>query len=286
MKRKSAKKSNAKPPADIEKVQRKIIADVFERDKLEKECKENPNEEKHRRIIQLTHEIEENQRISSAFAFPGIAEALGNSCEVVINLVAEKDERVFLNPDGNAFLGGTIQSIIAIRNNFYDFQRHFFTTDDARKINELFEEKISRLKQIIADKRNAAARQFPSQAGHLKPPDFEMPKEYKDMLAFVMQMVEKRDALVKRHKYVVPEKRKQYAANLAEMDKILNESEQKLAEVYERHQKKQHWLDGLRQMLKEASLSEMHSLREHVKEHPGEFPAMEKLLAEEFPEID
>ncbi|MET0753750.1 MAG: hypothetical protein ABWZ66_10275 [Pyrinomonadaceae bacterium] len=32
-------------------------------------------------------------------------------------------------------------------------------------------------------------------------------------------------------------------------------------------------------MFKEASQSELHAMREHIKEHPGENPAIEKLMA-------
>lgn len=267
----------------MEILQRKILDDVFARDRLEKD-KENTGKEKDLEIARLSKEIEENQRIFGAFAFPGLFEDLDKACENLVKHIADFDERVFLEPQNDEFVAGILQALIASRNDFYDYHRHFFPNEDVLKMVECFEEKISRAKQIIEEKRKSVAKSFPGLAKHLKEPDFEMPDEYNKTLDIIMKMVEKRDEAKKNLKFAAPEKRKQAVAAIAEMDRLLNEAEEVLARQYERFQKKQRWIDGLRKIFKEASLSELNSMREHLKENPGEFPEAEKLMAEEFPE--
>lgn len=284
MKKQNSKTKTVGLPKEMEILQRKILDDVLLRDRLEKELKENPDKEKEVQIARLSKEIEENQRVLGAFAFPGLLEGIDEACENLIKIFANFDERVFLEPENDGFVAGIIQTLIAMRNQFYDYQRHFFPNEDVLKVINCFEEKISRAKQIVEEKRKSVAKSFPGLAAHLKEPEFEMPDEYNKTLDSIMEMVEKRDEAKKNIKYAAPEKRKQAVAAITEMDRLLNEAEEVLARHYERFQKKQRWLDGLRKMFKEASQSELNSMREHLKENPGEFPEMEKLMAEEFPE--
>ena len=283
MNKKAQEKTNPLPP-EIERIQRKLTKDVLERDRLEKEYKTNPDEEKQREIERLSREIETNQRLSGEFAFSDAFEEMDKAGEKMIELVKNFDDKVFIIPEQDELIASFIRALIDSRNDFYDFKRHFFLPADAQKIVDLYEEKITRLKQLVKEKRQSAARQYPAHAAHLKEPKVVMSDEYNKWLKILLEMVEKRDEAKKMYKYAAPSKRKQMAADLAKMDKLLDQGEAQLAEIYERHQKRHQYLQGLRTIFNEASRSELNSMREQLKENPGKYPEMEKLLADEFPE--
>jgi hypothetical protein len=284
MKKEKTKKSPPQPDEDLAIIQRKILDDLLEREKLRKEVEENPSDEKQNRIERLTETIEENQRISGASFFSGTLEAIDKLAEQLVNIFPNQNEEELLRLGDDAFVVQALQNIIRVRNDFDDYGRHFLPVADAIKVLERFDDLIAQAKQIIEEKRKSAVKNFPELARSVREPDFEMSEYYKETLNNIMQMAEKRKELAKNLKYVAPNKRKEYLAALAEMDRLINEAEQFLAERYEAHQKKQRWLNGLRKMFKEASQAELHSMREHLKANPGKNPDIEKLMAEEFPE--
>jgi hypothetical protein len=284
MKKKNSKAKIVNGKSDLEILQRKILDDLLARKELKDENRENPSVEKEKQIALLTEEIEKNQRISGVQTFPGMIEVIDNVARLVVNGISSTGGAELLELGDDSFHVQVLQRIIGIRNDFDDIGRHFMLQEDAQKVMERFDDFIAKLKQSIEETRKNAAAHFPELARKNRQPDFEMSDYYKQAVANIMQMVEKRDRLVADFKNVLPHKRQEFFAGIAEMDKLIDESEQFLAERYEAFQKKQRWIDGLRKMFKEASQSELHGMRRHLKEHPGENPEIEKLMAEEFPE--
>jgi hypothetical protein len=284
MKKKNPEELPVKTDKDLAKLSRKILDDLLERGKLVTEIEENPSEEKKKKLARLDKRIDKNRRISSAQSFAETCAAIDNFTKLILPLIPKQDEEELLRLGDDATAMQFLRPIREIRNQFYDVGRHMFPEEEAYEIMRRFDFVLDKAEEILEEKRRNAAKKFPALARSVMEKEVEMSDDYKKAVKFLMEMVEKRDELAKRLKYVVPEKRREYQANLAEMDRTLNKAEQFLAEKYEKYQKTQHWLNGLRNRLKESSQSELIAMRDYLKENPGANPVLEKLMEEEFPE--
>jgi hypothetical protein len=280
------KKKNSKKISeeDLVEISRVIFKEVLRRHDLSKEIEVNPTEEKNAELARLEESIYQNRSIYTSETFTDLLESLGKVFDGLLEAFAKQPEEELLREGDNAFMPGILQKIIHQRNEFHDFTSHLYLPDEGERIKNLLDETIARAKSILEEKRKSAVRNFPELARKFRPPDFEMSDYYKEALVRIMQMAEKREKIAKDLKYVHPNKRKQVLTALAEMDKLINQAEQKLADRYEESQRYQRWLDGLRTMFKEASEGELHAMRVHIRENPGESPVIERLMAEEFPE--
>lgn len=164
------------------------------------------------------------------------------------------------------------QATVAVLNNLHP-------DDKPLEVIAAFDAVLARARRQMEEKRKNAEQRFP----HLKK-EFEMDESYKQGLAYLLEAIEQRDLLAETIKLAPPEKRAESLQLLAQMDKSIEAGEQALANEYEAYQTHERAKDDLRQTLKSKTDAELAQLRAHLKENPGKMQAVEKMLAEEFPE--
>jgi hypothetical protein len=142
-----------------------------------------------------------------------------------------------------------------------------------------FDAVLTGARRQMEEKRKNAEQRFP----HLKK-EYEMDASYKKALAYLLEAIEQRDILAETIRLAPPEKRAEGLQLLARMDKSIEAGEQALANEYETFQTHERAKEDLRQTLKSKTDAELAQLRAHLQKNPGSMQAVEKMLAEEFPE--
>jgi hypothetical protein len=264
---------------EFQATRKKIASDERKREKLLKQIAENPTVKLQKQLAALDGIIAENTRKLPSPAFLNLLEHFDNYGLQMLEMIEKHDDRLLLTKGVNAPQLELINYI----------QMHRNTIQDSEKENSFemitgLDAVIDKLRKIVEEKRRRAAERFPELVRKHRPPDYEMSEEYNKYVKFITEMIEKRERIAKDFKYATPEKRREVLPILAEMDKLIDESEQKLAEQYESHQKRMRYEDGMRELLKQGSRTELKELRAHLKKNPTSNGVMERILREEFPE--
>lgn len=264
---------------EFAETRKKIASGERKRERLLKKIAEKPSEKLRNELALLDESIAEHRRRLPSSNLLELLEYFDNFAAQMFEMVDGYDDRLLLTMGDDA---PQWQVLALIREN-----RNVFHDSDNPNIAEMvhgMDGVLGKLSARIEEKRRRAAERFPDLARSLKPREYEMPEEYNRLLKEIVGFVEKRDKLAKDLKFAIPEKRGEFLRLIAEFDKIINEAEEKLAEMYERHQKKGRYEDGLRKHLKEGSKRELKELREHLKKNPTSNGVLERILRDEFPE--
>ena len=264
---------------EFQSTRKKIASDERKREKLLKQIAETPSVKLQKQLATLDEAIAENTRKLPSEAFLGLLAGFDTYGLQMIEMIEKYDDKLLLTSGGNAPQIQIINLIQANRNEIHDSDR----ADKFEMVAGL-DAVIDKLLKITEEKRLRAAERFPELLLKHRLPDYEMPEEYNKYVKFITEMIEKRERIAKDIKYATPEKRREVLQILAEMDKLIDESEQKLAERYESHQKRMRYEDGIREQLKQRSRTELKELREHLKKNPTSNGVMERILREEFHE--
>ncbi len=279
MKRKNPYFISEKLQKEFEATRKKIASAERKREKLLKQHEENPSEKVLKQISALDEAIAENTRQLPSPQFLQLLAHFDNYGLQMLQMIEKYDDKLLLTNGVKAPQLELINMIQTQRNTIHDADK-----EDKFEMLTGLDAVIDRLRKIVEEKRAKAAERFPELVRKHRPPDYEMSEEYNKYVNFITEMIEKREHIAKDLKYATPEKRREVLPMLAEMDKLIDEGEQKLAEQYEKHQKRMRYEDGMRELLKQGSRTELKELRAHLKKNPTSNGVMERILRDEFPE--
>jgi hypothetical protein len=270
-----------KSPAlvEMEVFKQKLAKAVEMREMLVEKIQRNPSPELLQLFADLNEAINDGARrlsIMSAEEFRRQFKAIG----------AELAETIE-NTDDEEFLRLGDESVPAVHLRNYEVQREEFLIalnnihpdGKPQELLAAFDAVLTEARRLMEEKRSRAEKRFP----HLKK-EYAMDESYQKALAFLLEAIEQRDILAETIKLVPPDERAEGLQLLAQMDKSIEASEQALASEYEAFQTHERAKDNLRQMLKAKTEIELAQLRAHLRKNPGSMQAVEKMLAEEFPE--
>lgn len=274
------------PKQEGEKLQRKIAAAKRRRSKLLAAIEENPSKTNKNKLTRLEKIIESDSDKLHFLMIEAASPSLGYLLEILPRVIASQDEKELLELGEEAFAATVLKNLRVFRNEIFDSTMLLSKNESVKTFMRRVDETISEGETKLEEKRKNAADRFPELARKHRLPDYEMPAEYNKILQFLTEQIERRDKAAKNLVNVHPNKRKKFMAMIAESNKIINEAERKLAEIYEAHQKKRRYLEGLRKLLASGSNTERYQMREYLKEHPGELPDVEKVMREDFPDED
>jgi hypothetical protein len=279
MKRKNPYFVSEKLQKEFQAARRKIASDEKKREKLLRQIAENPSEKLSEKLARIDASIAENTRRLPSENFQLLLATFDNYGLQMLEMIERHDDRLLLTAGDDAPQWQIVNRIQQRRNEIHD--------SDAENTFEMvtgLDAVIGKLRQIIEEKRAKAAARFPELARQIKPPEYEMPAEYHEFINLLTDLYERRERFAKDLKYATPAKRREVLPMLAEMDTLVDEMEQKLAEVYERHQRKKRYEDEIRGFLKQGSQTDLKELRAHLKKNPTHNGVLERILREEFPE--
>lgn len=276
-----ASANDEKSPArvEMEALKQKLDEACALRETLVGKIQQNPSVELLQMFTDLNEAINDATRRLSAMS----AAEFRRQFKVITEELAETIE----NADDEEFLRLGDESEPARHLRDYENEREAFVASlnkmhpemNPRELLADFDAMLAAARRQMEEKRKNAEKRFP----HLKK-EYEMDAGYKQALAYLLDAIRQRDFLAETIKLAPPEKRAEGLQLLAQMDKSIEAGEQALANEYEAHQTHERAKDDLRQTLKSKTETELAQLRAHLKENPGKMEAVEKMLAEEFPE--
>ena len=246
----------------------------------------------------LVGKIEQNPEPELLRLFTDLNEAINEVARRLTIISAEEFRRQFKiiaaelsetikNTDDEEFLRLGDESVPAAHLRNYEAQRegilaalnNMHADAKPQEILADFDAVLANARRRMEEKRKNAERLFP----HLKK-QYEMDDSYKQSLAYLLDAIEQRNRLAETIKLAPPEQRAERLEQLAQKDKSIEAGEQPLAIEYETYQTYAGTQNDLRQTLKSKTAAELAQLRAHLKKNPGSMQAVEKMLAEEFPE--
>jgi hypothetical protein len=276
-----ASASDGKPPTlvEMEELKQNLDKAIQMRETLVEKIQQNPSPELLQMFADLNDAINDAMRRLSAMSAAEFRRQF--------KAIGEELAETITNTDDEEFLRLGEESTPARHLREYEVK----LSETAAVLNNLHpddkpQELLAALAAVLADarrrmeeKRVNAEKRFP----HLKK-EYEMDASYKQALAFLLEAIRQRDFLAETIKLAPPERRAEGLHLLAQMDKSIEAGEQALANEYETFQTHARAEDDLRQTLKSKTEIELAQLRAHLKKNPGTMQAVEKMLAEEFPE--
>ncbi len=260
-------------------LQKKIASDERKREKLIEQIGENPSVKLEKRLLRLDETIAVNKQKLPSPEFLQFVTGFDDFGNKMLRMIEKYDDKLLLTMGDGAPQWQVLQLVQERRNATHDAG-----AENVLEVVNGFDTIIEALRLNIEEKRTRAAEHFPELARQQRPPEYEMPAEYNEALNFITEQIERRDRAMKNFKFAPPEKHPEILGYIKEIDRLINEGEEHLARIYENHQKKQRYVDGMRNILKQGSKTELRELREHLKKKPTSDGVMERLLREEFPE--
>lgn len=284
MKRKSAEaETNDSSKDEARRLYRKIAAAQKTQKKLLTAIESDPSEENLKKLKRVEKAIERDSDKMHLLGIAAAAPVFEQLAEMLSTAADRQDEEELLRLGDEAPAMAILNRIRALRNQFYDSRMIISENETVKEFLRRIDDMVVRYEDSLEERRRRAAARFPALARKHLNPEYEMPALYNEVLKTLVERIEQRDAAAKNLKNAAPNKRKHFQALLAEMDKLIGETEGKLSEIYESYQQRQRFLDGLRRRVANASKTERVRFRQYLKEHPGELPDAEKIMREEFP---
>ncbi|MBS1797051.1 MAG: hypothetical protein JSS81_24705 [Acidobacteria bacterium] len=153
--------------------------------------------------------------------------------------------------------------------------------DNPQQLLNLFERTIAEARRRFKAKRAAAEARYPKLRR-----EYPMDDDYQKALADLLEAIAARDELADSLKFATPADRPEGLRLLRDLDAKIEASEAALAAEYEAEQNRGRALDALRDEIKFASAAELRELRKYLKDNPEEMKDFQRLLADEFPDLD
>ncbi|HEX8734443.1 MAG TPA: hypothetical protein VF721_03920 [Pyrinomonadaceae bacterium] len=284
MKKKKAPPSSARderPRAlvEMEELKQNLDKAIRMRETLVEKIQQNPEPELLHLFADLNDAINEGTR--------RLCEMSAAEFRRQFKIIAAELAETIENTDDEEFLRLGEESTPARHLRNYEAQREGFVAAlnnmpadiNPQHLLADFDAVFAEARQRMEEKRRNAEKLFP----HLKK-EYEMDAGYQQALAYLLEAIEQRNILAETIKLAPPERRAEGLHLLAQMDKSIEAGEQALANEYETYQTYASAQNDLRQTLKSKTPAELAQLRAHLKKNPGSMQAVEKMLAEEFPE--
>ncbi|HEX8249730.1 MAG TPA: hypothetical protein VF599_16245 [Pyrinomonadaceae bacterium] len=264
---------------EMEKLRQNLDKAVQLRETLVAKIQQNPAPEFLQMFTDLNEAINEATRRLSEMSAAEFRRQFKVIAEELSETIKNTDDEEFLRLGDESAPARHLRNYEAQREGFLNALNNMHPETHPQRLLADFDAVLADARRQMEEKRKNAEQRFP----HLKK-EYEMDESYKNALAFLLEAIEQRDLLAETIRLAPPEKRAESLQLLAQMDKSIEAGEQALANEYETFQTHARAKDDLRQMLKSKTEPELAQLRAHLKKNPGSMQAVEKMLAEEFPE--
>lgn len=276
-----ASANDEKPPSlvEMQELRQTIEKAMQMRADLVERIQRNPTPELLQMFADLNDAVNDALRRLSAMSAAEYRRQFQLIGEELAETIENTDDEEFLRLGEESAPARHLRDYETGREGFLAAINNLHPDDEPRELLAAFDAVLADARRRMAEKRANAEKRFP----HLKK-EYEMDDNYKQALAFLLEAIRQRDILAESLKLAPPERRAEGLQLLAQMDESIEAGEQALANEYETFQTHARAEDDLRQTLKSKTAAELAQLRAHLKKNPGSMQAVEKMLAEEFPE--